>query len=73
MKYEIKDIIEYTIALITAFAKRFNLSENQAYKYIRFHKGIQFLQEHYGIIHTLDFQEAVESVAIYCRKTGGEL
>lgn len=32
-----------------------------------------FIEQHYGIMHTLDFNEAVESVALYCRKTGGLL
>lgn len=73
MKYNIRDIIEYIIALVNEFAKRFGLSEKQAYRYIRAHKGIAFIEQNYGIIHTLDFNEAVDSVALYCRKTGGEL
>ena len=31
------------------------------------------IEKNYGIIHTLDFNEAVESVAGYCRRFGGEL
>ncbi len=73
MKYNIRDIIEYIIALVNEFAKRFGLSEKQAYRYIRAHKGIAFIEQHYGIMHTLDFDEAVDSVALYCRKTGGKL
>ena len=73
MKYNIRDIIEYIIALVNEFAKRFGLSEKQAYRYIRAHKGIAFIEQNYGIIHTLYFNEAVDSVALYCRKTGGEL
>lgn len=73
MEYKNSDILEYIIAVINEFAIRFNLTEQQTYRYMKFHKGIQFLQEHYGIIHTLDFSEVVDSVAIYCRKTGGEI
>lgn len=73
MKYDSKDIVEYIIALVDEFAQKFHLTDRQAYKYIRFHKGISFIEEHYGIIHTLDFREAVESVALYCRKSGGKL
>ena len=73
MKYNIRDIIEYIIALVNEFAKRFGLSEKQAYRYIRVHKGIAFIEQNYGIIHTLDFNEAVDSVALYCRKAGGKL
>lgn len=73
MKYEIRDIFEYIIALVSEFAQKFDLTERQAYNYIRRHKGIPFIEEHYGIIHTLSFEEAVESVAIFCHKTGGKL
>ena len=73
MKYNIRDIIEYIIALVNEFAKRFGLSEKQAYRYIRIHKGVAFIEQNYGIIHTLDFNETVDSVALYCRKAGGKL
>lgn len=65
--------MEYIIALVSEFAKKFDLSNRQAFDYIRNHQGISFIEQNYGIIHTLDFKEAVDSVAIYCRKTGGLL
>ena len=73
MKYSSRDIMEYIIALVNEFAKKFNLSDKQAFNYIRNHQGVTFIEDNYGIIHTLDFQEAVESVALFCRKTGGLL
>lgn len=73
MKYSTRDIFEYIIALVNEFAKRFDLSDRQAYNYIRHHRGIFFIEKNYGIIHTLDFNEAVESVAGYCHRFGGEL
>lgn len=73
MAYKVSDIVEYIIALVSEFASRFNLTDMQAYRYISFHKGISFLEENYGIIHTLDFDEAVDSVAMFCRRSGGEL
>ncbi|MDE6409240.1 MAG: DUF3791 domain-containing protein [Muribaculaceae bacterium] len=73
MSYKTHDLIEYMVALISEFATRFHLSDKEAYRYLNFHKGINFLTDNYNIIHTLDFDEAVESVAIFCRKTGGKL
>lgn len=73
MKYEIRDIFEYIIALVNEFGRKFGLSDKQAYNYILHHKGISFIEKNYGIIHTLDFNEAVDSVATYCRRSGGEL
>lgn len=73
MNYNVRDIFEYIIALVNEFAKRFNLSDKQAFNYIQNHRGVAFIEKNYGIIHTLDFYEAVESVATYCRRSGGEL
>lgn len=73
MKYNIRDIIEYIVAVVSEFASKHNLTDKQAFRYIRFHNGISFLEENYGIIHTLDFDEAVESVAMFCRRSGGNL
>ena len=73
MKYNVRDILEYIIALVNEFAKKFNLTDVQAYRYIRIHKGVTFIEENYGIIHTLDFDEAVNSVAMFCRRVGEAL
>lgn len=73
MKYNTRDILEYIIALVNEFAKKFSLTEKQAYRYIRMYKGVAFIEQNYGIIHTLDFNEAVDSIALYCRRNGGRL
>ncbi len=68
-----KDIVEYTVALINEFAKRFGLNDAQAYKYISQFNGIELIERHYEIMHTLDFSETVDSLAIYCKRQGGKL
>ncbi len=73
MAYKVSDVIEYIVAVVSEFASKFNLTDKQAYRYINFHNGIAFMEENYGIIHTLDFDEAVESVAMFCRRSGGKL
>jgi len=73
MNYNIRDIFEYIIVLVSEFARNFGLSDRQAYNYIRNHKGILFIEQNYGIIHTLDFKESVDAVATYCRRFGGAL
>lgn len=73
MAKKLRDIIEYIVAVVSEFASKYNLTDQQAYRYINFHNGINFLKDNYGIIHTLDFDEAVESVAMFCRKSGGKL
>ena len=58
MNYNIHDIYEYIIALVNEFGRRFGLTDRQAYNYIRRHKGVGFIEENYGIIHTLGFEDA---------------
>lgn len=73
MDYNIRDIFEYIIALVNEFAKRFKMSDKQAYNYIRRYQGVTFIEKNYNIIHTLDLNDAVDSVASYCRRTGGNV
>lgn len=68
-----KDKIEYTVALVSDFAKKYSLSETDAFNYLDKFEAISFIDEHYNVAHTLSFEEMVENVAIYCRKNGGAL
>lgn len=73
MNYNIRDIFEYIIALVSEFAQKYDLTDRQAFNYIKCHKGLSFIEQNYGIMHTLDFSEAVDAVATYCRRFGGAL
>lgn len=75
-KYEmvsIKDKVEYIVALVNEFAKRFGLTDVQAFRYINYYNGIDLIEQHYNIMHTLDFNEIVDCVASYCKQQGGAL
>ena len=62
-KKEIFDRIEYVVTCVSAFAQRFNLSNQQAYAYLRRFSGIDFLLDCYTAEHTLSIDDAVsESV-----------
>lgn len=73
MANRLRDLIEYIVAVVSEFGAKYKLTDQEAFRYINFHNGIDFLKDNYGIIHTLDFDEAVESVAMFCRKSGGKL
>jgi len=36
-------------------------------------KGIDFVDEFYGVEHTLSFDDVVDDLAQYCHKNGGAL
>ncbi len=71
MSKEQRNIIEYLICVIGAFAMRFSLTNAKAYHYLRQFKGLEFLTRHYAIEHTLSIDDAVEDVIIVCNHHGG--
>lgn len=73
MAKETKNIIEYTIALISEFAKKYGLSEAASFHYIDEHQGMKLIEQCYGIMHTLSFADSVAGMASYCRRNGGSL
>lgn len=60
--YSIKDITEYTVLLIRAFAKHFGLTDKQAANYLERYGALTQLYNHYTIMHTLSFEDNVESI-----------
>ena len=68
-----KNKIEFITAMIGAFAHQSQLTRQQAYRYIQRFQGIEFLEKHYEIIHTLDFNEALSYLTRYCYKKGGSI
>ncbi len=51
-KKEIFDRIEYVVACVGAFAQQYQLSNMQAYAYLRRFTGIDFLLDCYAAEHT---------------------
>ena len=73
MSRENKNIIGYTVALVSEFSDRFGIHPRQAYAYLKRYKGLEHLQLHYGILHTQAFPDTVEVLAQVCINHGGEL
>jgi hypothetical protein len=72
-KKEILNKIDYVICCVGAFASRFNLSNAQAYAYLRRFTGIDFLLECYAAEHTLSIEDAVEDLTNICLQKGGRI
>ena len=70
---DIKNKIAYIIAVVNEFATRFSLNSQQAYRYLDRFKGIDFVDEFYGVEHTQSFEDVVDDLALYCHKNGGSL
>ena len=65
--------LEYLMVFVKMFADRLGISEKQAFNYLDVHKGFSFVREHYNVIHTLDFDYAIDDVLEVCQMNGGRL
>lgn len=73
MSREEKNVIGYTVALISEFAQRFGIQPRQAYAYLKRFKGMEHLEHHYGFLHTQSFSDTVDALAQVCINNGGQL
>lgn len=73
MEFNVKDKVEYIIALVNEFARAHKLSDSQAYRYLERFKGIDFIDKNYGIAHTQSFKDVVEDITEFCRRQGGAI
>ena len=67
-----KKKINYTVACVNEFAKKYNITSKRAFFYLYDHKGIEFIKDHYDIEHTLSLDDAVDDLTMVCRNNGGE-
>ena len=65
--------IDYMVVCVNEFAKKKSIHPQMAFLYLDKYKGIDFLQEHFDIEHTLSLEDTVEDLALVCRNNGGEL
>lgn len=72
---EEKDLhkIDFLVALIDEFGRRFGLSSKESYTYINQYGGVQMFFNHYDILHTLSFRDMVDGMAAFCHRKGGWL
>lgn len=65
--------VKWLNACIFEFSARFNLSPRQAWNYLLFFEGVEFLLECYEAEHTLSFDDAIDDVVDVCKHNGGGL
>lgn len=73
MSIELKNKVEYIVAVINDFAKAHSLTTMQAYRYLERFQGIDFVDKFYNIEHTLSFEDVIEDLTVYCARKGGSL
>lgn len=71
--FSTKDISEYIVALIAAFANHYSMTEVEAYRYLSRYGAIKVAHDFYDVMHTQSFDDMVQSMASYCQRKGGYL
>ena len=65
--------ISFVAMIVALFAKKYDFSEPVAYHYIHQFGGANLLVNHYGYLHTQDYNQVVEDLSDYCQRQGGTL
>ena len=68
-----QNTIEYLVVFIREFAKRFSLTDSQAFRYMKRFGGIGVVIDHYDIMHTLSMDDTIDDMSNFCRRAGGKL
>ena len=64
METNIKDKLEWTVVFVLEFGRKYGLTMKQAFN---------FIDRHYGYVHTQSFASMVDDIAEYCHRHGGAL
>jgi hypothetical protein len=64
---------DYIVACVNEFARTKALPLKESYLYLQEFKGIQFLDEHYEIEHTLSFDDVIDDLSTVCRNNEGAI
>ena len=70
--YSIKDISEYIVLLIAAFASQYHMTEAEAYRYLSRYGAIKVAHDFYDVMHTQPMNDMVLSMASYCNRKAAE-
>ncbi len=73
MGREERNVIGYTVALVSEFSVRYGIHPRQAYAYLKRFKGLEHLQRHYSVLHTQSFSDTIDSLSQVCANNGGGL
>jgi hypothetical protein len=71
--FSIKNISEYIVLLIAAFASHYHLTDAEAYRYLSRYGAIKVAHDFYDVMHTQPMGDMVQSMASYCHRKGGHL
>ncbi|MBO7092083.1 MAG: DUF3791 domain-containing protein [Victivallales bacterium] len=73
MSEQTRNTISFVAMIIALFAKKHHLGEPAAFHYLDKYGGAALLVDHYGYLHTQDYDQVVDDLSDYCNRQGGTL
>ena len=71
--FSVRDISEYIVTLIAAFAQRYSMTDEEAYLYLNRYGAIKVAHDFYDVMHTQPMNDMIQSITLYCHRRGGNL
>jgi hypothetical protein len=65
--------IRYINMCIVEFGKKFGMTAQLSYQYLKKYKGISFLDKCYEAEHLLSLNDALTDLKVYCKRNGGTI
>ena len=65
--------IRYINMCIVEFGKKFGMTAQLSYQYLKKYKGISFLDKCYEAEHLLSRNDALTDLKVYCKRNGGTI
>ena len=65
--------IRYINMCIVEFGKKFGMTAQLSYRYLKKYKGISFLDKCYEAEHLLSLNDALTDLKVYCKRNGGTI
>ena len=73
MSEQTLNTISFVAMIVALVAKKHHFGEAAAYHYLNKFGGAALLVDHYGYLHTQDYEQVVDDLSEYCRRQGGSL
>ena len=70
---ELNNRLLYYFCCIGEFARKYSLTNAEAYKFLSECKGMDFIDTYYEAEHTQSIEDSVEDMMSVCQRNGGAL
>ena len=71
MSREIIDKIEFAVACVNEFAKKYGMTNADALRYLDLHKGVDYIVDGYEMVRCQPMNLILEDIFSVCRRNGG--